>query len=104
MVGVAGKTDLSEDQEAEVSRSRGGDRERGNRGRGRGGRRPRQVVYGPALPVRADLAAAAKVERGTQLMVYIIFLHRWKCNVIVCELNKLYIRISPQYVHKMFPL
>ena len=87
-----------------VSRSRGGDRERGDRGRGRGGRRPRQVVYGPALPTRADLAAAARAERDTQLRVYIIFAHRWKCNVIVCEINKLYIRISPQYVHNFFPL
>ena len=94
-----------------VSRSRGGDRERGDRGRGRGGRgrgrggrRPRQVVYGPALPTRADLAAAASEERDTQLRVYIIFAHRWKCNVIVCEINKLYIRISPQYVHNFFPL
>jgi hypothetical protein len=80
-----------------VSRSRGG-------GRGRGGRRPRQVVYGPALPTRADLAAAAREERDTQLSVYIIFAHRWKCNVIFCEINKLYIRISPPYVHNLFPL
>ena len=94
-----------------VSRSRGGDRERGDRGRGqgdrgrgRGGRRPRHVVYGPALPTRAYLAAAAREERDTQLGVYIIFAHRWKCNVIVCEINKLYIRISPQYVHNFFPL
>ena len=87
-----------------VSRSRGGDRERGDRGKGRGGRRPRQVVYGPTLPTRADLAAAAREERDTQLRVYIVFSHRWKCNVIVCEINKLYIRISPQYVQKMFPL
>jgi predicted HNH restriction endonuclease len=68
-------------------------------------------VYGPALPTRADLAAAARdlaaaarEERDTQLRIYIIFAHRWKCNVIVCEINKLYIRISPQYVHNFFPL
>jgi hypothetical protein len=62
-------------------------------------------VYGPALPTRADLAAAAREERDTQLRVYtcIIFSHRWKCNVIVC-LYKLYIRISPQYVHNCFHL
>jgi hypothetical protein len=62
------------------------------------------VVYGPALPTRDDIAAAAREERDTQLRVYIIFAHRWKCNVIVCEINKLYIRISPQYVHNFFPL
>ena len=67
-----------------VSRSRGGDRERGDRGRGRGGRSSRQVVFRPALPTRADLAAAAREERDTQLRVYIIFSHRWKCNGIVC--------------------
>ena len=70
MVGVDGETDMSEDQEAELS----ADlevviRERGDRGRGRGGRRPRRVVYGPALPTRADLAAAAREERDTQLRV-----------------------------------
>jgi hypothetical protein len=61
-------------------------------------------LYGPALPTRADLAAAAREERDTRLMVYIIFAHRWKYNVIVCEINKLYIRFSPQYVHIFFPL
>jgi hypothetical protein len=61
-------------------------------------------VYGPALPTRDDIAAAAREERDTQLRVYILFAHRWKCNVIVCEINKLYIRISPQYVHIFFPL
>ena len=67
-----------------VSRSRGGDSERGDRGRGRGGRRSRRVVFRPALPTRAYLAAAAREERDTQLRVYIIFSHRWKCNGIVC--------------------
>jgi hypothetical protein len=33
-------------------------------------------VYGPALPTRADLAAAAREERDTQLRVYIIFAHK----------------------------
>ena len=47
-----------------VSRSRGGDRERG-------GRRPRRVVYGPALPTRVDLAAAAREERAEG--IYYIF-------------------------------
>jgi hypothetical protein len=61
-------------------------------------------VNGPALPTRADLAAAAREERVTQQRVYIIFAHRWKCNVKVCEINKLYIRISPQYIHNFFPL
>ena len=93
MVGVDGETDMSEDQETEQS----ADLEVviGKEG---------LVVYGPALPTRADLAAAAREERDTQLRVYIIFAHRWKCNVIVCEINKLYIRISPQYVHIFFPL
>ena len=61
-------------------------------------------MYGPALPTRAYLAAAAREERDTPLRVYIIFAHRWKSNVIVCEINKLYIGISPQYVHNFFPL
>ena len=67
-----------------VSKSRGGDRERGDRGRGRGSRRSRRVVFRSALPTRANLAAAAREERDTQLRVYIIFSHRWKCNGIVC--------------------
>jgi len=81
IVGVDGENDLSEDQEAELS----ADVEMvlgkeeivvGNE----------EVAgfYGPALPTRADLAAAAREERDTQLRVYIIFSHRWKCNVIVC--------------------
>ena len=119
MVGVDEETDMSEDQEAEQSADLEvvigkeeivvGDEEivvweRGDRGRGRGGRRPRQVVYGPALSTRDDIAAAAREERDTQLRVYVIFAHRWKCNVIFCEINKLYIRISPQYVHNLFSL
>jgi hypothetical protein len=32
----------------------------------------------------ADIAAVAREERDTQLRVYIIFSHRWKCNIIVC--------------------
>ena len=104
MVGVDGETDLSEYQEAELSADLEVVIGRGDRGRGRGSRRPRQVVNVPARPTRADLAAAAREERDTQLRVYIIFSHRWKCNVIVCEINKLYIRFSPQYVQKMFPL
>jgi predicted HNH restriction endonuclease len=93
MVGVDGETDMSEDQETEQS----ADLEVviGKEG---------LVVYGPALPTRADLAAAAREERDTQLRVYIIFAHRWKCNVIVYEINELYIRISPQYVHIFFSL
>ena len=63
-----------------VSRSRDGARERGDRGRGRGGRRPRRVLYGPDLPTRADLAAAARKEREryTAEGIYrsIIFSHR----------------------------
>jgi len=81
IVGVDGENDLSEDQEAELS----ADVEMvlgkeeivvGNE----------EVAgfYGPALPTLADLAAAAREERDTQLRVYIIFSHRWKCNVIVC--------------------
>ena len=82
MVGVDGETDMSEDQEAELS----ADLEvmLGDRSRGREGRRPRRVVYGQVLPTRAELAAAAREERDTQLRVYIIFSNRWKCNVIVC--------------------
>ena len=39
--------------------------------RSRGGRRPRRVVYGPALPTRVDLAAAAREERAEG--IYYIF-------------------------------
>ena len=46
MVGVDGETDLSEDQEAELSADLEVVIGRGDRGRGRGGRRPRRVVYG----------------------------------------------------------